>query len=321
MLFYRKDQNKSMSFEVITLSDSPTVSTIEKDNYPVYTNTDEKKYADELQAISISDVKKGKIIFNTLFGSIHLIEILEQPFAAKLSHKTKIPLRKISPESPENEIEIMKKIPYHPNVLPLCYHLETDEYYMCVTPYINGCDMLDYLLSFGKMDEQMAKKYVIQLLEAVKHLHQNYVYHLDLSPENLLLYGDKLKVFDFGSSIYGNPENNGMIMINSIRPPGKKFYRAPEMLRRGYVNGAKADIYSIGCVVFSMLTEKPLYGSESLKDKYYCYLQEFGFIKYYKKFWYECNLSEDAVDFMNELMKPVNIRITMEEALNHSWLK
>uniref|UniRef100_J3L499 non-specific serine/threonine protein kinase n=1 Tax=Oryza brachyantha TaxID=4533 RepID=J3L499_ORYBR len=121
--------------------------------------------------------------------------------------------------------------------------------------YASGGELFTRLSRSTRFPEPVARRYFQQLITAVEFCHSRGVYHRDLKPENLLLdaRGD-LKVSDFGLSALdggagGSPRGDGLLHTTC----GTPAYVAPEVLmKRGY-DGAKADIWSCGVILFVLL--------------------------------------------------------------------
>lgn len=85
------------------------------------------------------------------------------------------------------EIEIMKRIGKHENILRLYQVMQTEKYLMLVTEYCAGGEIFDHLVANGRMPEPTAREYFLQIVEAIEYLHDHGVVHRDLKAENLLL--------------------------------------------------------------------------------------------------------------------------------------
>ena len=102
------------------------------------------------------------------------------------------------------EIEIMKKIENHKNIIKLYQVLQTENHLYLVTDFCEGGELFDFLIINGRLKENQARRLFKQILDAIEYLHQNEICHRDLKAENLLLSDDKktIKVADFGFSNY-----------------------------------------------------------------------------------------------------------------------
>lgn len=187
------------------------------------------------------------------------------------------------------EIKNMRKICHHKNVIRLEYVLElvqeTKFTIFLVMELANGGELFDRIKVDRGTLEDTAKFYFQQLLDGVKHCHDQGVCHRDLKPENLLLQdtsesGTILKIADFGfsarfamgtdrstsnsSSSTGSSsslfDESPLTILKSV--VGSPFYVAPEVLQaRGY-DGPKADIWSLGVILFAMLAGNLPFGQE-----------------------------------------------------------
>ena len=91
-------------------------------------------------------------------------------------------------------------------------------------------------------------------------MHQEGIVHRDLKPENILLTGDRLKVADFGLS---NKMVDGQSLMTSCGSPN---YAAPEVIEGLPYDGAQADLWSCGVILFALLTRSLPFESESLPE-------------------------------------------------------
>ncbi|OWM65921.1 CBL-interacting serine/threonine-protein kinase 24 [Punica granatum] len=146
------------------------------------------------------------------------------------------------------EISIMK-IVRHPNIVRLHEVLASRTKIYIILEFVAGGELFDKIVHQGRLSENESRKYFQQLIDAVSHCHGKGVYHRDLKPENLLLdvYGN-LKVSDFGLSAL--PQQGVELLHTTCGTPN---YVAPEVLsQRGY-DGAAADIWSCGVILYVIM--------------------------------------------------------------------
>lgn len=158
-------------------------------------------------------------------------------------------------ESLISEIDILKKIK-HRNIIRLFDALNDQDTYFLVLEYCNGGDLFSYSQRCGRFSEAVARDFIIQLAAGLKVLRENNLIHRDLKPQNLLLSinGENtvLKIADFGFARLLQPQGLAETIC------GSPLYMAPEiMLCQKY--DAKADLWSVGTILFQLLTGRPPY--------------------------------------------------------------
>ena len=187
-------------------------------------------------------------------------------------------------------------------------------------------DLFKFIISKKTgLNEKNCKVIMYKILKAVQTLHKKGISHNDLKPQNILLDGEKfdVKIGDFSFSTFISGEN-GKNLKKEIA--GTDEYMAPEIYLGLKYSGEKADIYSIGILLFSLLkclTPFPV-DKTTKKRKYYSY-----FVKNKEeKFWEMLkNLEIDGFspEFKDLFTKMVHFkpsqRPTIEEILSHEWMK
>ncbi|KAL1523470.1 hypothetical protein AB1Y20_018408 [Prymnesium parvum] len=151
----------------------------------------------------------------------------------------------------------------HPHIIKLLgtqVDLDKRRVYM-VMELCTGGELFDRIAECGKLEEAAARRYLAQMASALGHCHGLNVYHRDLKPENILLdEHDNVKIADFGLASIVKAEGGHVDEDASYLQHtkcGSIMYAAPEVLISNQVNGysaAKADIWSLGIVLYSMLS-------------------------------------------------------------------
>ncbi|KAI6685409.1 hypothetical protein NL676_031322 [Syzygium grande] len=183
---------------------------------------------------------KVKFARNSETGEAVAVKILDKEMVLK--HKMA--------EQIKREIATMKLIK-HPNVVRLYEVMGSRTKIYIILEFATGGELFDKIVNHGRMSEDKARKYFQQLINAVDYCHSRGVYHRDLKPENLLLDGyGNLKVSDFGLSALSQEVRDDGLFHTACGTPN---YVAPEVLNdRGY-DGATADLWSCGVILFVLL--------------------------------------------------------------------
>ncbi|KAM4719287.1 serine/threonine-protein kinase ULK1 isoform 2-T2 [Anableps anableps] len=166
------------------------------------------------------------------------------------------------------EIKILKELK-HENIVALLDFQETASSVYLVMEYCSGGDLADYLHSKGTLSEDTIRVFLQQIAGAMKVLQTKGIIHRDLKPQNILLSnppGRKshsnntcIKIADFGFARY--LQNNMMAATLC----GSPMYMAPEVIMSQNYD-AKADLWSIGTIVFQCLTGKAPFQASSPQD-------------------------------------------------------
>lgn len=192
----------------------------------------------------------GRLLGQGNFAKVYYAKNLKtgQNAAIKVIDKEKI-LKVGLINQIKREIAVMKLVK-HPNVLQLHEVMASKTKIYFVIEYAKG-DELFKKVAKGRLKEDVARKYFQQLISAVDFCHSRGVYHRDLKPENLLLDEDgDLKVSDFGLSAFVESNCQDGLLHTTCGTPA---YVAPEVISRKGYDGAKADIWSCGVILYVLL--------------------------------------------------------------------
>ncbi|KAJ9146641.1 hypothetical protein P3X46_028879 [Hevea brasiliensis] len=254
----------------------------------------------------------GRTIGEGTFAKVKFARNSEtgEPVALKILDKEKVLKNKMA-EQIKREIATMKLIK-HPNVVQLFEVMASKTKIFIVLEFVTGGELFDKIVNHGQMREDEARGYFQQLINAVDYCHSRGVYHRDLKPENLLLDAcGNLKVSDFGLSALSQQVRDDGLLHTACGTPN---YVAPEVLNdRGY-DGATADVWSCGVILFVLLAG-------------YLPFDDCNFMNLYKKisvaeFTYPPWLSFGAMKLITKILDPNPMtRITIPEILEDEWFK
>ncbi|XP_028002142.2 serine/threonine-protein kinase MARK2-like [Eptesicus fuscus] len=145
------------------------------------------------------------------------------------------------------EVHCFKKL-NHPNITKLFEVIATKDKFFLVMEHVSGGDLLEYLENYGQMNEGEARTVFRQVVSAVQYCHQRGIVHRDLKPDNILVDSDMtVKLADFGFSREVSNDKQSTFC-------GTICYSAPEILQRHTYDGRKTDVWSLGVVLYRMLT-------------------------------------------------------------------
>lgn len=139
----------------------------------------------------------------------------------------------------------------HPNIVKVYDVSFGDVMQYIVMEYIDGITLKEYIEQQEKsIDWKMAVYFTSQILKAMQHAHEKGIVHRDVKPQNMMLLQDgTIKVTDFGIARFSNTETRTM----TDKAIGSVHYIAPEQARGERTDG-KSDVYSIGVMLYEMLT-------------------------------------------------------------------
>ena len=191
-----------------------------------------------------------------------------------------------------------------------------------ILEYCSRGELFDFIekTEFG-LKEKYAKFLFRKILKGVQAFHNLGICHRDLKLENILLdeyFNPKICDFGFATEIEG--KNNSGKLTKFL---GSKNYAAPEMSLNKPYNGIKADIFSLGVILFNLATGKIGFIEANINDPYYKYIINHHYSIYWKIV--QEIIGEIPDEIKTLYIKMVNFneekRPTIEEILNDSWMK
>lgn len=138
----------------------------------------------------------------------------------------------------------------HPNIVKVYDVSFSDKYQFIVMEYVNGITLKEYITQKGTIHWKEVVHFSTEVLEALRHAHSKGVIHRDIKPQNImLLENGQIKVMDFGIARFARSETRS----TSDKAIGSVHYISPEQAR-GEHTGPPTDLYSVGVMMFEMLT-------------------------------------------------------------------
>ncbi len=142
----------------------------------------------------------------------------------------------------------------HPNIVKVYDVGFSDKIQFIVMEYIDGITLKEYIENEKVLTWKDSVHFIIQILRALQHAHDRGIVHRDIKPQNIMLFTDgTIKVMDFGIAKFAREEGR----TATDQAIGTVHYISPEQAR-GDVTDEKSDIYSVGVMLYEMLTgQKP----------------------------------------------------------------
>ncbi len=161
----------------------------------------------------------------------------------------------------EAEIETLKKL-NHPNIVRLFGFGEQDGHLFYAMELVDGNSLEEELRRGRRFDWREVARITIQICRALRHAHDRGIIHRDIKPGNLLLKSDgQVKLSDFGIARlfgYSRLTSAGSVL-------GTAEYMSPEQAE-GKAVDARADLYSLGAVMYALLAQRPIFRAKSLLE-------------------------------------------------------
>ncbi|GJN38058.1 hypothetical protein PR202_gb27066 [Eleusine coracana subsp. coracana] len=253
----------------------------------------------------------GRMLGQGTFAKVYHARNLasNQSVAIKVIDKEKV-LRVGMIEQTKREISVMRLV-RHPNVVQLHEVMASKSKIYFAMEYVRGGELFSRVAR-GRLKEDAARKYFQQLIGAVDFCHSRGVYHRDLKPENLLVdENGNLKVSDFGLSALKECQKQDGLLHTTCGTPA---YVAPEIINKKGYDGAKADIWSCGVILYVLLAGYLPFQDTNLMEMYRKISR--SDVKYPQWF------SSDIRRLLSRLLDPnPNTRITIEKLAEHPWFK
>ena len=209
----------------------------------------------------------------------------------------------------ENEKEILKKSrPYY------------------VIDYYSKGNLCYYINHADGIPEKYARVIFKKILEAIKFCHDRKICHLDIKSDNVMIDKDfEPIIIDFGLSEIFKDDNDNIILFTKQK--GTEKYLPPEMWERQQCNGAKCDIFSLGVLLFNLVTNKfPFVKNSKINDAYYSKIYQVTDGKY-EKYWETIEptikvvLSDKFKQLFTQMVDYHNRLEDIDAILNSDWMK
>jgi serine/threonine-protein kinase len=153
----------------------------------------------------------------------------------------------------------------HPHILPLFDSGEADSFLYYVMPYIEGETLRQRIDREGQLGVEEAVRIARDVADALDYAHRKEIIHRDIKPENILLQDGRPVVADFGIALAVSAAGQGRMTETGLSL-GTPHYMSPEQATADRDLTARADIYSLGSVLYEMLTGAPPHTGASVQQ-------------------------------------------------------
>ncbi|KAF2770851.1 Pkinase-domain-containing protein [Teratosphaeria nubilosa] len=196
----------------------------------------------------------------------------------------------------------------HPYICGMRDVVRTNYHWYMLFEYVNGGQMLDYIISHGRLKEKQARKFGRQIASALDYCHRNSIVHRDLKIENILISknGD-IKIIDFGLSNMFNPKSHLKTFCGSL------YFAAPELLQARQYTGPEVDVWSFGIVLYVLVCGKVPFDDQSMPQLHAKIKR--GNVEYPP--WLSLECKSLIARMLNT--NPQD-RATLNEIMNHPWM-
>ena len=250
-----KEEIKDLNKKIRTFSSSPfTINTT------INRNKDNK----------ISHYEIGKVIGKGAYATVKICKnkITQEKFAMKIYEK-KILNDNIKKKCILREIEILKKL-NHPNIVKLYDTIISDKNILLIQELVNGISLRDFYNKEIRNQRNISQNKLKilslifkQIFSAFDYIHKKNIFHRDIKLENILLTKNyEIKIIDFGFGLY-NPRNYLQKFFC-----GTPNYMAPEIIMKKEYDGQKADMWSLGILLYKLFCADFPFKGKDEKDLY-----------------------------------------------------
>ncbi|KAJ1922175.1 Serine/threonine-protein kinase [Mycoemilia scoparia] len=202
----------------------------------------------------------------------------------------------------------INRLLFHPNICVLRDVIVHPNHYYIFQELVSGGQMLDYIISHGRLKEKHARKFARQIASAIDYCHKNSIVHRDLKIENILISSTgNIKIIDFGLSNLFSPRSTLSTFCGSL------YFAAPELLNAQPYMGPEVDIWSFGVVLYVLVCGKVPF-DDQLMPALHAKIKR-GHVEYPNSLSVECR------QLLSRLLvvQPTR-RATMGEVLRHPWM-
>ncbi|KAG8913241.1 serine/threonine-protein kinase KIN2 [Tulasnella sp. 408] len=204
---------------------------------------------------------------------------------------------------------------HHPHICGMREMIVHQHHYYLVLEYVSGGQLLDYIISHGRLREKVARKFARQIGSALEYCHKNNVVHRNLKVENILIsQTGNIKITDFCVANLWDPNSHLSTAC------GSHYFPAPELLNACVYTGPEVDVWSFGIVLYVLVCGRVPFDDRSMPALHAKIKR--GQVEY--PVWLSAVtdlLAQECKQLLSRMLatSPVT-RATLQEVLNHPWM-
>ncbi|PVG02349.1 Pkinase-domain-containing protein [Serendipita vermifera] len=267
------------------------------------------------KTLGAGSMGKVKLAYHNQTGEKLAIKIVPRPTGnhSNTGNPTASFLARQAAKDASKEIRTVREaaltmLLFHPYICGTREIIPQTNYHYIVFEFVNGGQMLDYIISHGRLRERVARKFARQIGSALEYCHKNNVVHRDLKIENILISeSGNIKIIDFGLSNLYNPATHLQTFCGSL------YFAAPELLNARVYTGPEVDIWSFGVVLYVLVCGKVPFDDQHMPALHAKIKR--GLVDYPN--W----LSAECKHILSRMLVVVpSQRAALSEVLNHPWM-
>lgn len=242
---------------------------------------------------------KVRLAIHTLTGATVAVKMIDKSKLVEPNDRRRV----------GREIRVLKRLTCG-GIIKLFEVVDAPGHIYVVMEYADGGSLLDYVRGRKRLDENEARHFFYQMLQSLSYCHQTLVVHRDVKLENVLLDRQRnMKLIDFGLSAFLNPGKKLRVHC------GSPSYAAPEIIARKLYDGPPVDVWSLGVVLFAMISGYLPFHAGNNKQEL-CQ-------KIVRGVYTEPDfISPDSTDLLRRMLTvDPEKRITVDQILQHRWVR